>query len=311
MKANSAGQLLQSKQTISVGVTPLDVRDEFSHQLLLHVMSMDALYSQSFQPSQEDVPSMAQSVADRLQQALMAYCRAHETIDSASLETLEKDLLRIQSLLITGESDDVDALQAAADESYEQAFNKSDGGTVWHFHQEADPSVVPTTAQIAAMSTLNSNQAVYDTSAREVATKRWQLFAQWWLYGACRISSKFLYIDPITVSGFGQSVPTATYQSNVASISQRLANLTSATGRQAQLQTNIQAATAAISNSAANQQPQQGTSDRFYQRKDPTILFGNIQAGFENDFNDLTEVRLQNQGKYPSISNAQPISTIL
>ena len=113
----------------------------------------------------------------------MAYCRAHDTVDSASLATLENDLLRIQSLLLTGESDDVDALQAAADECYEQAFNKSDGGTFWHFHQETDPSTSPTSAQIAAMNTLNMNQTLYDNTTREVASKRWQLFAQWWLYG--------------------------------------------------------------------------------------------------------------------------------
>ena len=113
----------------------------------------------------------------------MAYCRAHETIDAQSLATLEQDLLRIQSLLISGESDDVDALQAAADECYEQAFSKLDGGTEWHFHQETDPSAVPTPSQIASMQALNKNQKVYDNTVREVATKRWELFAQWWLYG--------------------------------------------------------------------------------------------------------------------------------
>ena len=124
----------------------------------------------------------------------MAYCRAHQTVDDSSLATLEKDLLRIQSLLITGESDDVDALQAAADECYEQAFSKSDGGTLWHFHQETDPSSIPTTTQIATMSNLNQNQMIYDNATREVARKRWELFAQWWLYGN---DLTFLIIDAI------------------------------------------------------------------------------------------------------------------
>ena len=113
----------------------------------------------------------------------MAFCRAHETVDNSSIATLEKDLLRIQSLLLTGESDDIDALQAAADESYEQAFSKIYGGTFWHFHQEANPGTSPTVSQMASMATLNLNQALYDNSARETASKRWQLFAQWWLYG--------------------------------------------------------------------------------------------------------------------------------
>lgn len=119
----------------------------------------------------------------------MAYCRAHESIDNATLATLEQDLLRIQSLLITGESDDVDALQAAADECYEQAFSKSDGGTLWHFHQESDPSTVPTAEQVAAMKTLNENQKVFDNTVRETTTKRWELFANWWLYGRRYLAS--------------------------------------------------------------------------------------------------------------------------
>ena len=104
--------------------------------------------------------------------------------------------------------------------------------------------------------------------------------------------------DPYPVSGFGQSLSATTYKSNVASIAQRLSELTGATGRQAELTKNIQSATAALSNSSTNQQPQQGTADRFYQRKEPTVLFGNIQAGFENDFNDATQVRLQDQGTF-------------
>lgn len=75
--------------------------------------------------------------------------------------------------------------------------------------------------------------------------------------------------------------------------------MTGATGRQTELKSNIEAATAALTVSSARQQPQQGTADRFFQRKEPTVLFGNIQAGFENDFRDATKVRLDNQGVYP------------
>ena len=76
--------------------------------------------------------------------------------------TLEKDLLRIQTLLSTAESDDVDALQTAADESYEQAFAKADGGTQWHFHQESDPHAMPSPTDIETLNSLNLNQQIYD-----------------------------------------------------------------------------------------------------------------------------------------------------
>lgn len=92
---------------------------------------------------------------------------------------------------------------------------------------------------------------------------------------------------------------TGTFQSNVTGIAQRLSDLTGATGRQAELKSNIEAATASLTVSSTRQQPQQGTADRFFQRKEPTVLFGNIQAGFENDYRDATKVRLDNQGVYP------------
>lgn len=96
---------------------------------------------------------------------------------------LEKDLLRLQTLLTTSESDDVDALQAAADESYEQAFSKTDGGTLWHFHQETDPTASPTTSELGFLNDLNAYQSVYSNMVREVSSTRWQLFAKWWQYG--------------------------------------------------------------------------------------------------------------------------------
>ena len=98
------------------------------------------------------------------------------------------------------------------------------------------------------------------------------------------------------MSGFGQRLSTATFQSNVTGVAQKLSDLTGSLGRQMELTSNINTAKASVSDLASNQQPQQGTGDRFYQRKDPTVLFGNIQAGFENDFNDATQVRLQDQG---------------
>jgi hypothetical protein len=113
----------------------------------------------------------------------MAYCRAHEKVDPTDLATLEKDLLRLQTLLTTEESDDVDALQAAADESYEQAFNKVDGGTLWHFHQETNPTTRPTETELDTLNDLNGFQSVYSNMAREVSSTRWQLFANWWAYG--------------------------------------------------------------------------------------------------------------------------------
>ena len=52
-----------------------------------------------------------------------------------------------------------------------------------------------------------------------------------------------------------------------------------------------------LTDTATRKQPQAGTNERFYQRKDPTILFGGIQSGFADDFSETLKVRLQGQGK--------------
>jgi hypothetical protein len=89
----------------------------------------------------------------------------------------------LQTLLNTAESDDVDALQASIDEQFVEAFSKSDGGTLWHFHQESDKSARPSDTELGYLRDLNNAQALSSTLTREFSTQRWQLFAQWWSYG--------------------------------------------------------------------------------------------------------------------------------
>lgn len=44
---------------------------------------------------------------------------------------IEEDLLRLQTFLTTAESDDVDALQAAINEQFVEAFQHVDAGPAW------------------------------------------------------------------------------------------------------------------------------------------------------------------------------------
>jgi hypothetical protein len=220
---------------------------------------------------------------------------------------LEKDLLRLQTLLTTSESDDVDALQAAADESYEQAFSKTDGGTLWHFHQETDPTARPTPSELGFLNDLNAYQSVYSNMVREVSSTRWQLFAKWWQYGKYLRCSELLPKGMLTqsqVSGLGQDQNITDYQNKISALVQRLTDLLGPQGNQAYLNGKMKVDTDALSSPQNNKVPQQGTADRFYQRKEPTILFGNIKSGFESDFSQNTQVRLQDQGesKFPEHS---------
>ena len=108
-----------------------------------------------------------------------------------------------------------------------------------------------------------------------------------------------------SVSGFGSSQSNTTYTSTIQSLVQRL---TSSAGRQSDLNKNISNALATLSDASSNKEPQQGAADRFYQRKEPTIMFGNIQSGFEPDFSDATKVRLQDQCRSATHAFVTPLT---
>jgi hypothetical protein len=99
------------------------------------------------------------------------------------------------------------------------------------------------------------------------------------------------------VSGLGQDQNITDYQTKISALVQRLTDLLGPQGNQAYLKGKMKVDTDALSNPQNNKVPQQGTADRFYQRKEPTILFGNIKSGYESDFSQNTQVRLQDQGE--------------
>jgi hypothetical protein len=114
--------------------------------------------------------------------ALLAYCRAHSGDRNQDISDLTTDLINLRDLLNQHEDDDVDGLQAAADESYEQSFRKIEGGTKWFFKSQSDPNVQPQVASddvINMLDQLNQTQAAIDSGAREAATTKWKLFAIW------------------------------------------------------------------------------------------------------------------------------------
>jgi hypothetical protein len=213
-----AGQQIIDKQPIAVGATPMD--------------------------------------------ALLAYCQSHLAIDKEAgvttgvMHDLEVDLLRLQTLLRETEDDDVDWIQAAQDENLEYAFSKIDGGTRYHFNKQNNlssqpkggPPNVPSPNDIAALQALNDNQAVLDNVSREVASKRWQLFAEFWNY----------------VSGFIQKEFLNNYTSDVSKMFDRLDSLQSSDQQKSRLAYLTGRITSALSNL---QQLAKGTDDRFFQAK--------------------------------------------
>ena len=85
------------------------------------------------------------------------------------------------------------------------------------------------------------------------------------------------------------------YKGQVHDLVRRLSELGK---RQLELTNSINSRKTALSDPLIKKAPQQGTQARFYQRKEPTVLFGNIKSGWEDDFSDKLKVRLQEQGMY-------------
>jgi hypothetical protein len=206
--------------------------------------------------------------------ALLTYCRAHEGRDKGKMGDLEQDLLRIQTLLNEVEDDDVDGIQAAADEKYEQSFEKVDGGTAWLFKQQSDAGTEHKDASIddvRNLITLNVAQEALNNLNREVAKKRWYLFAEWWNW----------------VAGFYEQNSAGQYAGRVSTWVSRLSKLDQ-----------TKTALNKIRDSAQNallKNTTEGTADRFFKRKDPTLLFGSIAKGWDADFTDNIRVRLSKQ----------------
>ncbi|KAF2465822.1 uncharacterized protein BDR25DRAFT_154377, partial [Lindgomyces ingoldianus] len=207
---------------------------------------------------------------------LLAFCNAHKDAKDDKMQDVYQTLLRIQFLLQETEDDDLDGLQAAADENYQQSFQKIDSGTQWYFKQQTDPNQKPAEAsltQIKDLRTLNRTQAVVDNLSRECTKKQWYLFASWWNY----------------VSGFIEDSKGDRYRKSISDWMGRLKQLNQWKDMEGGWNKQIDSLKASLSD------PTRGTPDRFFQKKDPTILFGNISRGWDEDFAEKVPVRLHSQ----------------
>lgn len=241
-----------------------------SCRILCHATMYDVEYNFDKEPNnvlgrvagQQIIDKQPIAVGATPMDALLAYCQAHLATDKKAgvstgvMHNLEVDLIRLQTLLRETEDDDVDGIQAAQDENLEQTFSKIDGGTKFHFNQQNDlssqakgtPTRVPSSDSVLALQALNDNQAVFDNVNREIASKRWQLFAEFWNY----------------VSGFIQKEYLPAYTSDVSKLFDRLDTLQSSDQQRNRLAYLTGRITSALS---TLQQLAKGTDDRFFQAK--------------------------------------------
>ncbi|KAH8797905.1 hypothetical protein F5884DRAFT_687621 [Xylogone sp. PMI_703] len=218
--------------------------------------------------------------------ALLAFINAHvpprkpgDPVSTDLVTEMEQDILSLQTLL-QNMDDDVDGQSAALDEMYVQAFTKYDGGTEWHYSamDSTGKPVIPDPAHLDTIRSLNKSQKVLDTANREASELRWRLFAEWWNYvsGLSQTADVADAVDPpksgtpLTADQIARQKARGSYAIRIKALLDGLHQL-------------------AVSEAGTN--AEKGTDERFYQRKDPTLLFGGIKSAWASDFLDPLPVR--------------------
>ena len=214
--------------------------------------------------------------------ALLAYIHAHVDSDKGTLKELETDITTLQTLLIA-QDDGVDPNLQAADQLENLAFERFDGGTVWHLKGSGgDNFVQPTSSQQTALTTLNVTQQAHDNAARTVQKLQWDLFSVWWQF----VSGAYSFVS----GDFKNIIPDATIQGIVADYVLKVDTLCNF----------MHTLCKTIKELSDSLQAEKGSQVAYGQRKDPTLLVGGVQAGWPHDYlNDLL-IRLDTQIIGPS-----------
>lgn len=224
-------------------------------------------------------PNIPVAIGSTPTDALITYVGAHKDTETGTIKELETDLWAIQTLLLA-QDDGADAQLEAKDLLYNHGYERSDGGTVWHM-SGADNGAEPTDTQKTNLELLYKTQFALDNAIRTLRFLRWQLFSVWWKY----VSGAFG--NPVDV---GATVAT----SRVAPLVNRINMLL---GRfPGQDPTSSIAWLVTEQSRLSKDLPlEQGASPSFYQKKDPTLMIGGIEAGWPADYLDSLIVRLDFQ----------------
>ncbi|KAK4040197.1 hypothetical protein C8A01DRAFT_35799 [Parachaetomium inaequale] len=224
-------------------------------------------------------PSIPVSVGTTPTDALITYVAAHKDSDSDPIKTLEQDLWAIQTLLVA-QDDGADAQLQAKDLLYSYGYERSDGGTAWHM-SGADSGVEPTADQQTTLEALYPVQLALDGALRTVRYLRWQLFSVWWKYVSGALG------NPVDV---GPAVQASRVQPLVDRINVLLGT------KPGQDTTNSIPWLADQQLKLSQGLPlEKGAAPEFYQKKDPTLMIGGIEAGWPVDYLDKLTVRLDFQ----------------
>lgn len=224
----------------------------------------------------DQVPMEPLSVGTTPLDGILTFLEAHKTdvdhIFGAGASSLAESLMDISQLLYaTG--DDYDSRVQAQDLIAQQNFSKTDGGNLWCFSKTTTPGKSaqwPTADEEALLVRLNNLQTRLDVANRQVASFRWELFAEWWKY-----------VSKYVPSGEQKDVDTA--------FKPRIHDLKKSIGNVNDLVTSLTQDIEKLNDPSFCKMT---TRDPFHTRVDPTLCIAGLASGWPGDWQDALAVNL-------------------
>jgi hypothetical protein len=207
--------------------------------------------------------------------SLLAYIHAHR--DGGGDEDIKKvidSIIFIQKYLII-QDDSVDGQQQADDLLYNYNYDSVNGGTHYYLAGSDDPTKParnPSPAVADKLAKLNREQFRLDTLNRTANRVQWELFSLWW---------KFV------CEGTNQS----SYKGKVEDIMINWGELTQCIKESKDIIRLL--LDPAEEPDLAIAKP--GVLPSFHQQRDPTLLVGNIESGWPQDWLETLKVRLNTE----------------
>jgi hypothetical protein len=286
--ATTLGARLSSLQMTAADANDQGFIDWSSKSVSARMVCHGTVYDVKWDANELPASMPAQDAADNLLQqpigvgtspleTLLAYVQAHVDTDTGDIKQLEEDILAIQTLLIA-QDEGVDSQMEAKDLLISHAYDRVGGGLCWHLTGVKD-GTVPNAEDVAILMKMNDTQLALDNALRTVDGLRWDLFSDWWKW----------------VSAADQTPDLQTkIAAEVTTITSRLGALIGPTS-----QPSVQSIASWMTeiNNYKMQLPQAESSanDSFYQQKDPTMLVGGIQPGWQYDYLSSLLTRLESQ----------------
>ncbi|CAI4214895.1 unnamed protein product [Parascedosporium putredinis] len=218
------------------------------------------------------------SVGTTPMDALLAYARAHQDIDTKELGRLEELILGLETHLLARD-DGVETQQQARDLLYNWNYVRADGGQAWNISGKTTKesgAARPDPGLLGDLRTLNREQQLMDAIHRTTTRLRWDLFSEWWRYVTDR---------NLTGDNKADEKQDRIVKARVNDLGNRIDAL----------DLRAKACQTTISQLSKGEHMQPGAKPAFYQQRDPTLVVGGVSSGWPHDYLDTLQVRIDSQ----------------